>query len=271
VRSQRVRLPSGVEIQSARREEALLMYGEVGEYVRHGLTLRPGDTIFDVGANIGIFSLWAHDRCAGDIRAYAFEPIPATFALLEANFAQVDRARLRAFNVGLAARRGELRFAYYPNATFASTAYPDPADAELRLTETLLGRSLHQLPPALSFVPRLPPAARRPLIRLLSRYINQRRYVTCQLQTLSEVIRAQGVERIDFLKIDAEKSELDVLLGIADADWGKVRQVFVEAHDRAGRAATICELLRGRGFQTVIQEQDPFFAGTEIHAIYAAR
>jgi hypothetical protein len=95
--------------------------------------------------------------------------------------------------------------------------------------------------------------------------------VACHLQTLSDVIRAQKVAQIDFLKIDAEKSELDVLLGIADEDWARVQQLFIEVHDRDGRVATIVELLRQRGYAKVISEQDPFFAGTEIHAIYAAR
>lgn len=67
---------------------------------------------------------------------------------------------------------------------------------------------------------------RQPIIKLLARYINLREFVTCELQTLSQVIRRQQIERIDFLKIDAEKSELDVLNGIEDADWGKVQRIW---------------------------------------------
>lgn len=247
------------------------MYGEVGAYVAHGLALRPGAVVVDVGANIGIFSLWAYEQCAKDARIYAFEPIPATFAMLQANFQRIDAARLHALPYGLGAAAATVQFAYYPNATFASTAYPDSDQAELHLTETLLARSLDQLPKALSFVQHLPPAAQRPLIRLLSRYINQRQQVTCQIETLSAMIARWQIPTIDFLKIDAEKSELDVLHGITPNDWPKIQQLFLEVHDRQDRVNTIVDLLRANGFRHVIAEQDPFFANTEIHAIYAKR
>ncbi|GAB4109952.1 MAG: hypothetical protein OHK0050_03140 [Roseiflexaceae bacterium] len=42
-------------------------------------------------------------------------------------------------------------------------------------------------------------------------------------------------------------------------------------HDRQDRVNTIVDLLRANGFRHVIAEQDPFFANTEIHAIYATR
>src|SRR6185295_10585545 len=42
--------------------------------------------------------------------------------------------------------------------------------------------------------------------------------VSCRLTTVSAVIREHGLARIDLLKIDAERSELDVLAGIAEED-----------------------------------------------------
>ena len=38
--------------------------------------------------------------------------------------------------------------------------------------------------------------------------------VSAQLRTLSSVIAEEGIDRIDLLKINVEKSELDVLLGL---------------------------------------------------------
>jgi FkbM family methyltransferase len=260
-----------MEITAARSEEAALMYGEVSAYVKHGLKLEPGAVVVDVGANIGIFSLWAYDQCDGQIAVYAFEPIPAIFQHLEANFKHIDHARLKAFNFGLSGAPGVTQFAFYPNATFASTAYPDPAQADRQLTETLLARSLHQLPPALAWIRVLPPLMRQPLIRLLARFINQRQFVTCELQTLSHVIRHQQIERIDFLKIDAEKSELDVLHGIEADDWVKVQQVFAEVHNRDGRLQAIRDLLQHQQFRIIVCEQDPYFVDTDIYAIYARR
>jgi FkbM family methyltransferase len=56
----------------------------VGEYRWPGLTPEAGWRVVDVGANIGVVSLWAERRGA-DVAA--FEPEPRTFASLAANVA----------------------------------------------------------------------------------------------------------------------------------------------------------------------------------------
>ena len=43
----------------------------------------------------------------------------------------------------------------------------------------------------------------------------------CQLRTLSDVVREEGVERIDLLKIDVENAEYEVLMGIRGATGGR--------------------------------------------------
>jgi FkbM family methyltransferase len=56
----------------------------VGEYRWPGLTPEAGWRVVDVGANIGVFSLWA-ERLGASVTAY--EPEPRTFASLVANVA----------------------------------------------------------------------------------------------------------------------------------------------------------------------------------------
>jgi FkbM family methyltransferase len=56
----------------------------VGEYRSPGLTPEAGWHVVDVGANIGVFSLWA-ERLGADVTAY--EPEPRTFASLVKNVA----------------------------------------------------------------------------------------------------------------------------------------------------------------------------------------
>jgi FkbM family methyltransferase len=55
-----------------------------GEYRSPGLTPEAGWRVVDVGANIGVFSLWA-ERLGAEVTA--FEPEPRTFASLTANVA----------------------------------------------------------------------------------------------------------------------------------------------------------------------------------------
>ena len=54
----------------------------VGEYRWPGLTPEAGWRVVDVGANIGVFALWA-ERLGADVSAY--EPEPGTYASLVAN------------------------------------------------------------------------------------------------------------------------------------------------------------------------------------------
>jgi acyl carrier protein len=88
------------------------------------------------------------------------------------------------------------------------------------------------------------------------------------LRTLSEVIREQGVERIDLLKIDAEKSELDVLMGIAENDWHKIQQIVIEAHE--AQLAPMTALLEQHGY-TVWVEADKYIEGSGLFNLYATR
>ncbi len=83
------------------------------------------------------------------------------------------------------------------------------------------------------------------------------------------MIREHGLERIDLLKLDAERSELDALAGIADEDWPKIRQMVIEVHD-AGIRDRVLEVLAARGYTTVV-EQDVYLEGTELYNVYARR
>ncbi len=54
-------LPNGMTVSCLQKHEVALVRLEVEGYLSNGLELRPGDTLFDVGANIGLFSV-----CGGE-------------------------------------------------------------------------------------------------------------------------------------------------------------------------------------------------------------
>ncbi len=88
-------LRNGMEVFHLNRAETDFLYDEVfvsGSYLSHGISLASNDVVFDVGANIGIASLFFHERC-GPLRIHAFEPDPNVFAVLEANDARDIIAR----------------------------------------------------------------------------------------------------------------------------------------------------------------------------------
>ena len=84
---QLVRLPDGRPFDVYSDAETNAIYREVfvdREYLQHGIEICPGNCVFDVGANIGLFSLFAHGQAAG-VRLHAFEPAPPLFGVLRRN------------------------------------------------------------------------------------------------------------------------------------------------------------------------------------------
>jgi len=68
--------------------------------------MKPGDTFFDVGANIGNFSLHAWRRIQPGGCIYAFEPLRDNFEILEKNI-QINSARnIHACNIALSDKEG---------------------------------------------------------------------------------------------------------------------------------------------------------------------
>ena len=51
-------------------------------YLQEGISLCTGDVVLDVGANIGVFTLYAAKQGA---QVYAYEPMPPTYAVLQQN------------------------------------------------------------------------------------------------------------------------------------------------------------------------------------------
>ena len=249
------RLPNRLEVAHLNQGETDFLYHEIFEersYLRHGITLKEGACVFDVGANIGLFTLFVHDRCAG-ARVFAFEPSPPTFDVLRANVALfgLDATPLMC---GLSDRDGTARFTFYPKVSGSSGFYADAA-ADERVTRAFMSNQSEVLG--------------RYADELLEERFRSQTF-DCPLRTLSSVIHEHHVERIDLLKIDVEKSEWDVLRGLDEADWGKVWQVVMEAHDIDGRLARITGLLEGHGFEVVVEEES-VLRGTGLFQIYASR
>jgi amino acid adenylation domain-containing protein/FkbM family methyltransferase len=252
-------LPDGTEMVSLNPGETATLYQEIfarGAYLRQGVALPDDAVVFDVGANAGFFTARV-SMLRPRARVYAFEPIPAVAAVLRLN-AALHGGGVRVLEHGLAEREGEAVFTFYPHASVLSGRFADAAEER----DTVKAFLLHSAESHAAGV-------REGLDALLEHRL-EARPVTCRLRTLSQVIRDEGVRRIDLLKVDVEKSELEVLAGIDDADWEKVRQVAMEVHDTGGRLDRVRALLEARGF-TVSLERDPALAGTALWDLYALR
>ena len=70
--------------------------------------LEPAMTFVDIGANVGVYSLFVSQRTAGAARVVALEPHPRTFAKLDFNCRCNGFERITRLNAGVAAEAGEM-------------------------------------------------------------------------------------------------------------------------------------------------------------------
>jgi amino acid adenylation domain-containing protein/FkbM family methyltransferase len=253
-------LPNGLTVFHHNQTETDFVYGEIFQdegYLKHGITLSDGDVVFDVGANIGLFSLLVAQRCP-NATIYAFEPIPQVFATLQRN-AMLYGWKGKVYPCGLAETSRQQVFTFYPHNTVISSSSTTAGEAREIVRSWLLERH-----PADG-----EDGAQEGIDQLLETWLESEER-TCPLRTVSEIIEENGVERIDLLKIDVEKSERDVLQGIKDRDWAKVRQLVMEVHDVGGRLAEIVRLLEARGFE-VRYEQSQDLQPAGLYNLYARR
>jgi FkbM family methyltransferase len=142
--------------------------------------LKPGSVILDVGANIGLVTCAYAQRLAFlGPRIYAFEAVARNFERLRRNVALNRFEAVMPLRLALGDRDGELTF-HLPDPEFSGNAVGDNvlSREDLATAETACGH-----------VERVP------------------------LRTLDGWARDQGLDRCDFMKIDVEGAELNVLRG----------------------------------------------------------
>lgn len=256
------RLPNGKTILHHRKNETEFLYKEVFEdqgYLRHGIELPEDGCVFDVGANIGMFTLFAGWR-SKNLRVYAFEPIPEVFDVLSKNTA-IYGLNARAMNCGLGRDSRTEVFTYYPNLSILSGSHANVLE-EHGVVKSFVSNQLGESPRSMT-------VSAAELDEMVADRLRSEQIV-CAIKTISQIIREENIESIGLLKVDVEKSELEVLQGIEASDWPKISQAVVEVHDRDGVLRAIEDLFRSHGFY-VISEQDQSLVNTGLYTLYARR
>lgn len=265
----RYRLPNNMAIVQINRNETDHLYQDIfldRAYFKHGIRLPEGAVIFDIGANIGMFTLFISQYCKNPT-IYAFEPLPPIYQALRAN-ARLYGSKVHTFLCGISNQQRTDRFTYYPRYSVMSglSAYAN-AQEDLSVVKTVMvNERQHSADEMVTLLKHADDM-------FASRF--EAETYDCQLRVLSDVIKEQGVEKIDLLKIDVQRAELEVLQGIAPEDWDKIEQIVAEVHDAqdeesGGRAQKVATLLTAQGYQVLV-EQDELFKGTDHYNVYARR
>lgn len=213
--------------------------------------LTSSDVVFDVGANIGLTTLFFHRRCPG-LQFHCFEPIPEVAQVMRAN---LDRFGVDANIVQAAVsdRVGTARLYWYPNNTVMSGMYADSVE-DRAISHKYLANS----------------GVDEDSINYLLEGKFDAVEVECESIRLSDVISRNGIERIDLLKIDVEKSEAHVLAGIDDEHWLLIRRIALEVHDIQGALKVILDKLASHGFSCEVS-RSPLLDGTILYDVLALR
>ncbi len=219
-------------------------------YLRHGVRISEGDVVLDVGANVGVAAAYfALVRGAGLV--HCFEPVPPVFQLLHENVGHLEACVLH--ELALGDRVGRAGLTYYPAADAMSGLYADPGrDRELVRT-VLVNRGV---------------SPEEAVERLAGRFEPQ--MFSCELRTLSSILQEEQLASVDLVKIDVERAEPEVLAGLEESDWPRIKQMVIEVHDEDGRADAIAELLATQGFD-VANDQEEAMCGTSVRMLYAVR
>ena len=187
--------------------------------------------VMDVGANIGLYCVWAHGRYQ-PATIYCYEASPRTFSYLEANVKRLvdpEITKVHAFNRALAGSSGR-----------TLTLHQSPLVSGI---STLLDKNK---------------------VRWVQQLSASDELLTHQVvtSTVSAEIAANRIPALDILKIDVEGYFMEVLKGIAAADFERIRNIVVEIDYSAEAEVTpldVERMLTARGYRTD-REEDTFYA-----------
>src|SRR6185503_17453211 len=126
-------LPNEMTIVCRNRNETMFMYDEIfakNSYLNFGISIPNDACIFDIGANIGLFTLFA-SQLVQRATIYSFEPIPPVFEVLRLN-TEIYGLNAKLFEFGLSNVSEACSFTYYPNVSLMSGRFADAvSDSEV--------------------------------------------------------------------------------------------------------------------------------------------
>ncbi len=234
--------------------EAALIYNEVflkQEYMGttdatgagvSSVSLENCHCVFDVGANIGLFTLFAK-RQNPDLVVHAFEPIKATYDTLVKNIELHGLTGVRPHQCAVGQEDGgEQSITFFPHLAGNSTRYPESKEDLKRMLTRILGAEK------------------------ASYMFGSPQVHTVTTRTLSSVIEQEGITAIDLLKIDTEGDELAVLQGIREEHYPIIGQIVAEMHGSAWLSETQ-SLLESKGYRVFFDAGITGELNTNLYAV----
>jgi len=203
-----------------------------GQYRRPGYELRATDTVIDIGANIGMFALWAEPQIPHG-RLICIEPNPRVLECLRLNISRNDLRNVDIVPIALGAKDGTMELVCHPG--WEALAYNTAVDAPWFFNKSASGRTI------------------RWLMQRLRRQTHQTAGsapIVVSQRSLAGVMDERAIAAVNFLKIDCEGSEYEILRGMDADHWARIERIVIEYHEFGGRShRELMDILRSNGFE----------------------
>lgn len=147
--------------------------------------IRPGMKVLDVGANLGYYALQAAKLVGSRGKVYAVEPVPRNIAALQASAkANGYKTRIETFELAMAAEDGETEMQLAAASNWGHMGSMEGLSERYRRRRTLRDTG-------------------QPKIKVKTR-------------TVDSFIKENKITRIDFIRMDVEGFEIEIIKGMAE-------------------------------------------------------
>lgn len=255
-------LENGWKIHELNKHETDFLYNEIvieDTYSKNEFDLESDGVILDIGANIGLFSLYMHNKLP-QARIICFEPSKICVELARRNTAHCN-TKVEILEIAAGNENKSVDFIHYPGYSIMSGILADESEDK----ETLIAGAKSQA------AKRGINLSERELELLADSVLGNTETYTCQMRRISDVLSEMKISNVSLLKIDVEKAELMVLEGLEQKDLEKINNVIVEVHDMGNAEHKQVEArLAGAGFN-VSMVSEKHLENSNIYTVWGWR
>jgi FkbM family methyltransferase len=171
-------------------------------YTPEDFQIKKEDVVVDIGAHIGIFSIYASTVAA---KVYSFEPFPENYHFFEENIESNDITNVELIRKAINSKKGKMRLILDDFHTHS----------------------------------------------LVKGSASTGNFIEVETITLEDFIKEQKIEKIDFLKMDCEGSEYEILKNCPESVLNKIEKISMEYHhiDDEKNGNVMKEILESKGYE----------------------
>src|ERR687893_730507 len=178
------------------KEDFIIMTKHEEEIIRQ---FRPkeGDTVVDIGAHMGRYTITSSKSVGESGRVIAVEAHPYNFRLLQDNLRLNKLTNVCALNLAVYSKKARLKL-YLPDEDLGYTGHHS------LMTNYLATKYSEEI---------------------------ERRFIEVEADTLDNLLKARGINQVNWIKIDVEGAEYEVLKGAREVLSSENVSLLVEIHN----------------------------------------